>query len=111
MQFFHSVPFPSPQNPQELDDPSDWLSEKGFSIRSIISGRGSPTEKLSGFIEQFLQPGMASLPSFLKDTKHVLQLVEEINERIDNGEISLDGVGLIALDVEKMYNTMSEELA
>ena len=51
--------------PIELDDPSDWLSEKGFPIRGIISGRGSPTEKLSGFIEHFLQPGMASLPYFL----------------------------------------------
>ena len=97
--------------PIELDDPNDWLSEEGFPIRGIISGRGSPTERLSGFIEHFLQPGMASLPSFLKDTKHVLQLVEEINERIDNGEITLDGVGLITLDVEKMYNTMSEDLA
>ena len=97
--------------PIELDVPNDWLLEKGFPIRGIISGRGSPTEKLSGFIEHFLQPGMASLPSFLKDTKHVLQLIEEINEKIDGGEVCLDGVGLITLDVEKMYNTMTEDLA
>ena len=58
-----------------------------------------------------MQPGMTKLPSFLKDTKHVLQIVEEINEKIDNGEVSLDRVGLITLDVEKMYNTMTEELA
>ena len=81
--------------PIELDDPRDWLLEKGFPIRGIVSGKGSPTERLAGFTEHFLQPGMANLPSFLKDTKHVLQIVEEINEKIDNGEVSLDGVGLI----------------
>ena len=62
-------------------------------------------------MEHFLQPGMTSLPSFLKDTKHVLQIIEDINEKIDRGEFSLEGVGLITLDVEKMYNTMTEELA
>ena len=33
------------------------------------------------------------------------------NSKIDNGEFSLDGIGLITLDVEKMYNTMTEDLA
>ena len=51
----------------EVDDPTEWLSEKGFPIRGIISGKGSPTERLAGFVEHFLQPGMTSLPSFLKD--------------------------------------------
>ena len=87
------------------------MLEKGFPIRGIISGKGSPTERLAGFVEHFLQPGMASLPSFLKDTKHVLQIIEDINEKIDKGEFSLDGVGLITLDVEIMYNTMTEDLA
>ena len=62
-------------------------------------------------MEHFLQPGMTKLPSFLKDTKHVLQIIEDINEKIEKGEVTLDGVGLITLDVEKMYNTMTEELA
>ena len=97
--------------PLEVNDPKDWLLEKGFPIRGIISGRDSPTERLSGFVEHFLQPGMTSLPSFLKDTKHVLQIIEDINEKIDLGEVSLDGVGLVTLDVEKMYNTMTEDLA
>ena len=56
--------------PLELDDPKDWLLEEGFPIRGLISGRASPTERLAGFVEHFLQPGVASLPSFLKDTKH-----------------------------------------
>ena len=48
--------------PLEVNDPKDWLLEKGFPIRGIISGRDSPTERLSGFVEHFLQPGMTSLP-------------------------------------------------
>ena len=62
-------------------------------------------------MEHFLQPGTTSLPSFLKDTQPVLQITKDINEKIDRGEFCLKGVGLITLDVEKMYNTMTEELA
>ena len=67
--------------PTDLEDPKDWLEKEGFPIRGIISGRGSPTERLGGLVEHFLQPGMTSLPSFLKDTKHVLQIIEDINEK------------------------------
>ena len=59
----------------------------------------------------FLQPGMKQLPSFLQDTKHVLQLIEDINQKIENKEVSLTGVALVTLDVESMYNNMTEELA
>ena len=53
---------------------------------------------------------MQKLGSFLQDTKHTLQVIEEINERIDKGEVNLDGVALVGLDVENMYNNMSLEL-
>ena len=46
----------------------------------------------------------------MKDTKHVLQIIEEINDKIEAGECSLDGVGLATLDLEKMYNNMTEEV-
>ena len=54
---------------------------------------------------------MKELPSFLQDTKHTLQIIEEINSKIEKGEVSLDGVALVTLDVEAMYNNMSDELA
>ena len=54
---------------------------------------------------------MKELPSFLQDTKHVLQLVDEMNKKVETGEISLDGVALVTLDVEAMYNNMTDELA
>ena len=87
-----------------------WLEEKGFPIRGIISGRGAPTEKLAGLVDHFLQPGMAGLPTFIKDTKHTLQLIEDINRKIEKGELSLEGVSLVTLDVDKMYNNITEDL-
>ena len=53
---------------------------------------------------------MRKLESFLKDGKHTLQVIEDINDKIREGEISLDGVALVSLDVEAMYNNMTREL-
>lgn len=93
-----------------MEDPSEWLEEKGFPIRGIISGRGASIERLAGFVDHFLQPGMTGLPTFLKDTKHTLQVIEELNNKIENEELSLEGVALITLDVDKMYNNITEDL-
>ena len=38
-------------------------------------------------------------------------MIEEINVKIENGEVSLEGVALVTLDVESMYNNMTDELA
>ena len=47
---------------------------------------------------------------FLKDTKHILQIIENINEKINKGELSLEGVSLVSLDVDKMYNNITSDL-
>ena len=62
-------------------------------------------------MDHFLQPGMQQLPSFLQDTKHTLQILEDINKKIDQGEMSLEGVAIVTLDVESMYTNMTSELA
>ena len=97
--------------PSEVENPQEWLDLHGHPLRGIISGKGGPTERLASFVNYFLQPGMKDLPSFLQDTKHTLQIIEDINQSIDNGELSLEGVALVSLDVESMYNNMSEQLA
>ena len=96
--------------PIEIEDPKDWLEEHGFPIRSIISSIGSPTEQLGGFVDHFLQPGMKNLPSYLRDTKHTLQVIEDLNEQIENSKVSLDDVALVSLDIVNMYPSMSEEI-
>ena len=94
-----------------MESPDERIHEHGYPLRGIISGRGGPTERLASFVDFFLQPGMKQLPSFLQDTKHVLQIIDEINQNIEAGEVSLDGVALVTLDVEAMYNNMTDELA
>ena len=68
--------------PQNVVNPDDWLLEHGYPLRGIIAGRGGPTERLASFVDFFLQPGMKELPSFLQDTKHVLQIIDEINQKV-----------------------------
>ena len=53
---------------------------------------------------------MKALQSFLRDTKHTVQIIESINEKIDKGEITLEGVCLVSLDVDKMYNNITSDL-
>ena len=94
-----------------MDNPINWLESQGFPLRGIISARDGPTERLAGFVDHFLQPGMKNLPSFLEDTKHTLKIIDEINMKIDKNEFTLEGVALVTLDVEAMYNNMTEEVA
>ena len=53
---------------------------------------------------------MKSLPSFLNDTIHTLQLIEETNDKISSGDISLEGVGLISLDLESSDQALLEKI-
>jgi hypothetical protein len=47
---------------------------------------------------------------YWQDTKHTLQIIENINQKIDCGEISLEGVSLVSYDVEKMYNNITRDM-
>ena len=107
-QFYHLLK--THNIPTTLVNPAEWLQENGFPVRGIISCLNSPTERLAGFIDHFLQPGMKSLDTFLQDTKHTLQIISQLNDKIESGELSLDGVSLVSLDVNKMYNNITEDL-
>ena len=50
--------------------------------RPIVSGVNGPTEKLSRLVDHWLQPVVQKLPSFLKDSTHLLQLVKHWNEHL-----------------------------
>lgn len=64
----------------------------------IILGNGSITEKLSQFIDGHLQPYVLNLPSYVKDTMHLLQIIDGIHVPPK----SL----LVALDVEALYSSI-----
>ena len=64
-----------------VQDVLNWVEENGWKVRAIISGSGSPTEKASEFVDHFLNPGMPSLDSYMRDTKECINLVEKWNEK------------------------------
>ena len=78
----------------------------GFPARGIISCNKSPTESLQDFVDFKCNPSMRALDSFIKDTKHTLQIVHKWNEEgID------ENVCLITADMENMYGNMPLELS
>ena len=82
----------------------------GFPIKGNHIWSWRANRETSRFVDYFLQPGMKAMPTFLRETKHLLQIVEELNQNIQDGSLSLDGVGVVSLDVENMYYNMTENL-
>ncbi|KAJ1160350.1 hypothetical protein NDU88_000852 [Pleurodeles waltl] len=70
--------------------------------RPIVSGIGSALEPLSKFVDFFLQPIVKRIPTYLKDTTHVLLLLESI--AFDKSKELL-----ITLDVESLYTNIPQE--
>ncbi|KAJ1194362.1 hypothetical protein NDU88_003651, partial [Pleurodeles waltl] len=66
--------------------------------RPIISGIGSPTEKLSEYIDIFLQPFVRNLPSYIRDTKDLLCKITDYDWT--------DGHYLVTLDVTSLYTSI-----
>ena len=71
--------------------------------RPIISGCGSPTEKLSKFLDHFLKPIVKTIPSYIKDTNHFLQII--IRERHNFPP----GIILCTLDVKSLYTNIPQD--
>ena len=67
--------------------------------RPIISGNGSPTEKLSQLVDHFLQPLIPKIKSYLKDTSHFLNVLKNL------GEVPKDSI-LVTLDVSSLYTNI-----
>ena len=69
--------------------------------RPIVSGVKGPTEKLSKLVDHLLQPIVKTLPSYIKDSTHFLQIIEDWNTRhapLPSGTkfVTVDVVGLYA---------------
>ena len=47
--------------------------------RPIVSGCGGPTENLSKLIDDWLLPIVTQLPSHVKDTTNMLNIIEDWN--------------------------------
>ena len=71
--------------------------------RPIVSGNGCPTEKISAFVDFFLNPLSKMFPSYVKDTNHFLQKISK-TKKIPNGAF------LFSLDVESLYTSIKHNI-
>ena len=58
--------------------------------RPIMSGNGHPTEWISAWVDCKLQPLMKALPTYLKDSTHLLNLLGDVNITPHSRLVSLD---------------------
>ncbi|KAJ8046843.1 hypothetical protein HOLleu_05653 [Holothuria leucospilota] len=74
--------------------------------RPVISGCGSPIERLSELVDFYINPEIKKLDSFFKDSKDVLKLINCINEK---GPLP-SSVAMFTIDVKAMYPSMPQHL-
>ena len=70
--------------------------------RPIISGCDSPTDRLSNYISQILNPIAQAQPSYIKDTKHLLQIIGDTDSLAEN-------TFLVTADVTSLYTNIPHE--
>ncbi|XP_040178452.1 uncharacterized protein LOC120911183 [Rana temporaria] len=70
--------------------------------RPIVSGNGALTENLSMWVDSHLKPFVLHLPSYIKDTIHLLQKVQHF--KVSPGAL------LVAIDVEALYSSIPHSL-
>ena len=78
------------------------IHKQNFPLRPIVSAFNSPTDNLCKYITHFLQPLCEFIPSYIKDSKHFLQLIEAINTIPDNSI-------LVTADVKSLYTNIPHD--
>ncbi|KAJ8046105.1 hypothetical protein HOLleu_09287 [Holothuria leucospilota] len=76
-------------------------------IRPVISGIGSPIERLSEFLDFFINPEVQKLDSFIKDSKDMVKVIEGVNEK---GPLP-PSTALFTIDVKAMYPSLPQYLS
>ena len=70
--------------------------------RPIVSGNEGPTEKISQFVDHFLNPPTTKIRSYVKDTTHLLQILNQL------GSVPPHTL-LATLDVASLYTNINNE--
>ena len=70
--------------------------------RPIVSANGCPTERISGFVDHFLGPFVPSIKSYIKDTTHFINKIEELPP------LPQDAL-LVTLDVTSLYTNIPNQ--
>ena len=67
--------------------------------RPIVSGNGCPTERISKFVDFFLQPGVKNIRSYIRDTSDFLLMLQNLGNIPENSILA-------TLDVSSLYTNI-----
>ena len=73
------------------------VHKQGCPGRPVISGCGTPTEKISAFVDQNVRPLVPEINSYIKDTNDILRKFGQVGEQPE-------GVILCTIDVVGLYH-------
>jgi hypothetical protein len=71
---------PSPRTPQLYLLPKIHKKTLPTPGRPVVSANDSPTERISELVDHFLNPLIPQTKSYLKDTTHFLQEINEVGD-------------------------------
>ena len=67
--------------------------------RPILSANDSPTERISAFVDHFLQPMVPLMKSYVKDTTDFIKKIESLDSQPEH-------IWLVSLDVVSLYTNI-----
>ena len=79
------------------------IHKPGNPGRPIVSGNGSPTERISLFVDSFLKPLVPRISSYIHDTPDFLRKLEQIKHQVPSTAI----IG--TFDVTSLYTNIPQE--
>ena len=77
------------------------LHKTPHGIRPIVSGCSGPTERVSSFLDHIIKPLVPTMPSYIKDSPHLISLLE--NTHIPSNAI------LVTIDVSSLYTNIPQD--
>ena len=77
------------------------LHKTPHGIRPIVSGCSGPTERVSAFLDHIIKPLVPTTPSYIKDSSHIIALLECTN-------VPQDAL-LVTIDVSSLYTNIPQD--
>jgi hypothetical protein len=71
--------------------------------RPIVAGYGSPTERISSYVDEVLQPIVKTLNSHVKNTNHFIERLNDIPQPLSEDVI------LVSIDVQSLYTNIPHD--
>lgn len=79
------------------------IHKEGFPGRPIVSACNCPSERISSFVDDILQPLVQTLPSFTRDSTHAISKIKDIRLSGDNPVL------LFTMDVKSLYTVIPHQ--